>query len=50
MTKERTNASTGLWSRTTRALGKLFAGMVSLPDDRRHTSRAWDEYPLFPPY
>jgi hypothetical protein len=50
MTKQRTNASTGLWSRTTRALGKLFAGMVSLPDDRRQTSRAWDDYPHFPPY
>ena len=48
MSKQRTN--TGLWSRTTQALGKLFAGMVSLPDDRRHTGRAWNDYPMFPPY
>ncbi|HTW52501.1 MAG TPA: hypothetical protein VME45_11500 [Stellaceae bacterium] len=49
MTKERTNASMGLWSRTARALGKLFAGVVSLPDDRRQTGR-WNDYPTFPPY
>jgi hypothetical protein len=49
MTKQRTNVSTGLWSRTTRALGKLLAGMVSLPDDRRQTSR-WNDFPTFPPY
>ena len=48
MTK-RTNATTGLWGRTTRALGKLFAGMVSLPD-RRQTDRGWNDYPHFPPY
>jgi hypothetical protein len=50
MTKLHANASTGLLHRAAQALGKLFAGMVSLPDDRRHTSRAWNEYPLFPPY
>jgi hypothetical protein len=48
MTK-RTNASIGLWSRTARALGKFFAGVVSLPDDRRQTGR-WNDYPTFPPY
>jgi hypothetical protein len=50
MTKQRTNASTGLWNRAAQALGKLWAGMVSLPDDRRQTSRTWHDYPTFPPY
>lgn len=50
MTKQRTNAPTGLWGRTTQALGKWFAGMVSSADDRRPNSRAWNDYPMFPPY
>jgi hypothetical protein len=51
MNSNRTTAPTGLWTRTTRVLGKLFAGMVSLPDDdRRHTGRAWSDYPIFPPF
>jgi hypothetical protein len=48
MTK-RTNASTGLWNRATRALGKLLEGMVSSSDSRRQTGR-WNDYPTFPPY
>ena len=32
MTKHRT---TGFWNRAAQALGKLWAGMISLPDDRR---------------
>jgi len=50
MTKQRTNAPTGLWNRTTQAIGKLLAGVVSLPDNRRQTSRAWSDYPTFPPF
>lgn len=50
MTKDRT-ARSGLWGRTARALGKLWAGVVSLPDDRRQTGeRMWSDYPIFPPY
>lgn len=49
MSKQRTVAPTGLWNRTARALGKLFAGVVSLSDERRH-SRAWNDYPTFPPF
>jgi hypothetical protein len=50
MTKQRT---TGLWNRTAQALGKLWAGVVSLPDDRRQTSAeraAWTDYVRFPPF
>lgn len=50
MTQHRTTAQAGLWSRTTRALGKLLAGVVSLPDDRRQTGRVWRDYPTFPPF
>jgi hypothetical protein len=48
MTKNRTH--TGLWSRTTKALGKIFAGVVSLADDRRQasTQATWTDYPRFP--
>ena len=49
MTRNRTTAPTGLWTRTTQALGKLLAGMVS-SDDRRHTGRTWSDYPIFPPF
>ncbi|HXC29451.1 MAG TPA: hypothetical protein VNV38_15955 [Stellaceae bacterium] len=49
MTKNRTTAPTGLWNRTTRALGKLLAGMVSSADDRRHAGR-WTDYPTYPPF
>jgi hypothetical protein len=49
MSKQHTDAPTGLWNRTARALGKFLAGVVSLPDARRH-SRAWSDYPTFPPF
>lgn len=50
MTKPRTTA--GLWSRAAQTLGKLWAGMLSLPDDRRQPSSQapWTDYPRFPPY
>ena len=48
MTKHRTGP-TGLWARTTRVLGKLLDGMVS-SDERRHRSRTWSDYPIFPPF
>jgi hypothetical protein len=49
MTKQTTK---GLWSRTTQALGKFLAGMVSLPDDRRSNAArvVWTDYPRFPPF
>jgi hypothetical protein len=50
MSKQRTVAPSGLWNRTTRALGKFFAGMVWLPDDRRQTGRTWTDYPTYPPF
>jgi hypothetical protein len=52
MTKQRTTAATGLWSRTAQALGKLWFGMISLPDDRQpNTARAsWTDYTRFPPF
>ena len=49
MTSNRTTAPTGLWTRTTRALGKFFAGMVTLPE-RQQTDRAWNDYPHYPPF
>ena len=52
MTKQQTTNSTGLWHRAAQALGKLFAGMVSLPDDQRIAARrsAADAYPRFPAF
>ena len=50
MTKQRT---TGLWTRTAQAIGKFFAEMVSLPDERRHPATrtaAWTDYPRFPSF
>jgi len=40
---------TRIWSRTTKALGKFFAAMVTLPEDPRK-ARQWNDYPHFPPY
>jgi hypothetical protein len=39
-------------SRTAQALGKLWAGMLSLPDDRRRTAShpMWNDIPRFPPF
>jgi hypothetical protein len=53
MTRQRTSIATGLWSRAAQALGKLWAGVVSLPDDRRQPNgqtTPWTDYPRFPPY
>ena len=44
MTKQRKN---GLWNRTTQALGKLWAGVVSLPDNRRQVDQAVWRFPPF---
>jgi hypothetical protein len=51
MTKQRTTTSS-LWSRTTKALGKFWAGVISLPEDRRQTvsQRSWTDYTRFPPF
>jgi hypothetical protein len=49
MGKQRTTTNR-LWGRTTKALGKLWAGMLSLADDRRENQRPWNDYPHFPPY
>ena len=45
MTKHRT---TRLWSRTTKALGKFFAEMVSLNDRHPNAASRDDNYPRFP--
>lgn len=49
MTKQR---MTSLWSRTAQALGRLWAEMISLPDDRRQPAEraVWTELPRFPPF
>ena len=49
----RNQAHTGIWHRTTHALGKLWAKMIALPDassvaDRRR-ARSSDYY-IFPPF
>ncbi|HVH80937.1 MAG TPA: hypothetical protein VM782_16190 [Stellaceae bacterium] len=50
MTKQRATAR--LWSRTTQILGKFWAGVVSLPDNRRPDAIRVTStgYPLFPPF
>jgi hypothetical protein len=49
MIKQRTMKTPGLWGRTTKAIGKLLAGMVTLPD--RPQARCDDlDYPIFPPF
>jgi len=47
MTK-RTTRTPGLLGRATQALGKLLAGMVSLPE--RPQTRGDRDYPIFPPF
>jgi hypothetical protein len=49
MTKQRNTKTSGLWGRTTKALGRLLAGMVSLPE-RPQARRDDRDYPLFPPF
>jgi len=49
MTKHRDPKTTGLWGRTTKILGRLLVGVVSLPD--RPNARAADrDLPIFPPF
>jgi hypothetical protein len=50
MTNDRTTTPRGLWNRTAQALGKLWAGVISLPDDRRQTAARWTDYTRFPPF
>jgi hypothetical protein len=53
MNKQRTQGVATLWGRTTKALGRWLAGMITLPDDPRcaQNKRAeWNDYPHFPPY
>jgi hypothetical protein len=52
MAQQQASNTTGLWHRAAQALGKLFAGVVSLPDDRRTAARrsAADAYPRFPAF
>jgi hypothetical protein len=49
MSKQRTTKTSGLWSRTTKALGRLLVGMISLPG-RPYARRDDRDYPIFPPY
>lgn len=49
MTKHRNS----VWSRTTKALGKWFAGMVTLPEDPRRVpvrGSNCNDYPRFPAF
>jgi hypothetical protein len=49
MTRHRTT----LWHRTTKALGKLWQGMITLPEDPRRADAkksSWNDYPHFPPF
>jgi hypothetical protein len=42
-----------LLQRTAKALGKLWAGMITLPDDRRQVAAvrdSWKNYPRFPAF
>ena len=48
MSADRTTRSPQLWSRATQALGKLWAGVVSLPDRPRHAARHDESYLRFP--
>ena len=53
MAKQQTTHTAGFWHRAGQALGKLFAGMVSLPDDPRTVAArrsAADAYPRFPAF
>jgi hypothetical protein len=52
MTKHHTTTAKGLWSRAAQTLGRLWAGVISLPDDRRQPAgqRNWNDYSRFPPF
>jgi hypothetical protein len=48
MTMKHTN-SPRLWARATKALGKFWHGMLTLPEQRPN-QRQLDEYPRFPAF
>ena len=49
MTKRRDTKTSSLWGRSTKALGRLLIGVISLPD--RPSARAADrDFPIFPPF
>jgi hypothetical protein len=52
MTQHRTTTTSRLWRRTTKALGKLWAGMLTLPEDPRRAANEelWTDFPRFPPF
>ena len=52
MTAHRHTARAGFWSRTTRALGKLWQGVINLPDRPDHNDRRNNlfDIPRFPPF
>ena len=39
-----------LFTRTTKALGKLLAAMVPSPHSRKPLEATWKDYPRFPAY
>jgi hypothetical protein len=43
-------SSTGLWARTAKALGKLWHGMLTLPEQRPNQRQLDQEYPRFPAF
>jgi len=49
MSKQHATKTSSLWGRTTKALGRLLAGVVSLPD-RPNTRAADRDFPIFPPF
>ena len=42
----------GLWKRTSKVLGKLWVGVISLPDQRQFATakESWKDYPRFPAF
>lgn len=48
MSTNRITHTPRLWRRTTQALGKLWAEVISLPDRPRHNPRHDEIYPRFP--
>jgi hypothetical protein len=53
MNQLRVPPTENLWRRTTKNLGKWFAGMVTLPDSARCTAAKksdWNDYPRFPAF
>ncbi|MBV8777458.1 MAG: hypothetical protein JO032_06585 [Alphaproteobacteria bacterium] len=52
MTTYRTKTPNRLWQRTAKALGKWWAGVITLPEPPCHkdAERAWADFPRFPPF